>query len=265
MTTGGYQGERTGVRMQNASGGYADSGGAVQRDDDPAVSYEGAVPGTPVLSRSGTEIGTLEHVLEVPELGLFDGIVIATDWGLRFIGADQIKVITIRHIRCRIDDAEAARLPPPDGSPVYRVNVLEEIGDSLHALLGRRSHPPHGPGEEPTVQCGPGWSAPAGGAARSSAGGGCHCQPAAPPGLPGTGTSACPVTGQPSGVQAIGRTCTQRHHCRRRRRSGTPGPSGCRPGIHTPSPGRSCPDRRPGPPCRPRSSCPCPADRRRGR
>ena len=66
---------------------------AVQRDDDPAVSYEGAVPGTPVLSRSGTEIGTLEHVLEVTELGLFDGIVIATDWGLRFIGADAIEVM----------------------------------------------------------------------------------------------------------------------------------------------------------------------------
>jgi hypothetical protein len=147
MTTGGYQGGRTGVRMQNASGSYPDSGGAVQRDDDPAVSYEGAVPGTPVLSRSGTEIGTLEHVLEAPEPGLFDGIVIATDWGLRFIGADQIEVITIRHIRCRIDDAEAARLPPPDGSPVYRVNVLEEIGDSLHEQLGRMFHRPHWTGE----------------------------------------------------------------------------------------------------------------------
>src|SRR6266851_1343230 len=109
----------------------------------PAVSYQGAVPGTPVLSRAGNEIGTLEHVLEVAELDLFDGIVIATDWGLRFIDADQVEVITIRHVRCRIDDAEAARLPPPDGSPVYRVNVLEEIGDSLHERLGRMFHRPH--------------------------------------------------------------------------------------------------------------------------
>jgi hypothetical protein len=129
--------------MPNASEGHADQGGGVQGDDDPAVSYEGAVAGTPVLSRSGTEIGTLEHVLEVPELGLFDGIVIATDWGLRFIGADQVEVITIRHIRCRIGDAEAARLSPPDGSPVYRVNVLEEIGDSLHEHLGRMFHRPY--------------------------------------------------------------------------------------------------------------------------
>jgi hypothetical protein len=147
MGTGGDQGGRTGVGMQNVSGGYADKGGAVSRDDDPAVSYEGAVPGTPVLSCNGTEIGTLEHVLEVPELDPFDGIVIATDWGLRFIDANQVEVITVRHVRCRMDDAEAARLPPPDGSPVYRVNVLEEIGDSLHERLGRMFHRPHWTGE----------------------------------------------------------------------------------------------------------------------
>ena len=133
--------------MQNVSGGRADNGGMGQHDDDTAVSYGGAVPGTPVLSCSGNEIGTLEHVLEVPELDLFDGIVIATDWGLRFINADQVEVITIRHVRCRIDDDEAARLPPPDGSPVYRVNVLEEIGDSLDERLGRMFHRPHWTGE----------------------------------------------------------------------------------------------------------------------
>ncbi|MBO0776807.1 MAG: hypothetical protein J2P34_10880 [Actinobacteria bacterium] len=111
--------------------------------EQPAVSYEAAVPGTPVLTRSGREIGTLEHVLEVPGRGVFDGIVIATDWGLRFISADQIELITVRHIRCRLDDAEAARLSPPDGAAVYRVSALDEIGDSLHERLGRMFRRPH--------------------------------------------------------------------------------------------------------------------------
>ena len=44
---------------------------------EAAVSYQAAVPGSPVLTRSGREIGTLEHVLEVPGLDHFDGIVIA--------------------------------------------------------------------------------------------------------------------------------------------------------------------------------------------
>jgi hypothetical protein len=112
-------------------------------DDDTAVSYEAAVPGTPVLTSSGTKIGTLEHVLEVPELDLFDGIVIATKAGLRFIDADQIERITTSYIRCNIDDAQAAQLPPPEGPPVYRVDALADSGSSMHDRLGRMFGRPH--------------------------------------------------------------------------------------------------------------------------
>ena len=112
-------------------------------DSETALSYQAAVPGTPVFIRSGKEIGTLEHVLEVLGRDLFDGIVVATDWGLRFIDADQIELITIRNVRCRLDDAEAAKLPPPDGAAVYRVSSLDEIGDSLHERLGRMFRRPH--------------------------------------------------------------------------------------------------------------------------
>ncbi len=112
-------------------------------DTETAVSYQAAVPGTPVLTRSGREIGTLEHVLEVPERGLFDGIVVATDWGLRFIPAEQVELITVRCIRCHLDDEAAARLPPPEGTAVYRVSALDEIGDSLHERLGHMFRRPH--------------------------------------------------------------------------------------------------------------------------
>ena len=112
-------------------------------ETDAAISYQAAVPGSPVLTRSGQEIGTLEHVLEVPETGRFDGIVIATDWGLRFIDADRIELITICNIRCSLDDAEAGRLPPPVGAAVYRVSSLDEIGDSLHERLGLMFRRPH--------------------------------------------------------------------------------------------------------------------------
>jgi hypothetical protein len=105
--------------------------------DDAPISYQAAVPGTPVLSSSGTEIGTLEHVLEVPEVDVFDGIVIATKAGLRFIDADEVQQITRSHIRCRLDDMQAGQLPPPDGPPVYRVDALADSGNSLHDILGR--------------------------------------------------------------------------------------------------------------------------------
>jgi PRC-barrel domain len=116
-------------------------------ETETALSYQAAVPGTPVYTRSGKEIGTLEHVLEDPGQDLFDGIVVATDWGLRFIDADHVEMITIRNVRCRLDDAEAAKLPPPDGAAVYRVSALDEIGDSLHERLGQMFHRPHWTGE----------------------------------------------------------------------------------------------------------------------
>ena len=91
--------------------------------DDTAISYQAAVRGTPVLSSAGTQIGTLEHVLEVPEVDVFDGIVIATQAGLRFIDADYVQRITRSCIWSSLDDAQAAQLPPPEGTPVYRVDA----------------------------------------------------------------------------------------------------------------------------------------------
>ena len=105
--------------------------------DDTPISYQAATRGTPVLTSTGTQIGTLEHVLEVPDLDLFDGIVITTAAGLRFVDADDVEQITRSEIRCRFDDAQAAQLPAPDGPPVYRVDALADSGQSLHDRLGR--------------------------------------------------------------------------------------------------------------------------------
>jgi hypothetical protein len=105
--------------------------------DETPVSYQAAVRGTPVLSTTETVIGTLEHVLEVPEVDVFDGIVIATGAGLRFIDADDVREITLTSIHTSLDDTQASQLPPPDGAPVYRVDALGDAGHSLHDVLGR--------------------------------------------------------------------------------------------------------------------------------
>ena len=85
--------------------------------DETPISYEAAVLGTPVLSSTGAEIGTLEHVLEVPDLDLFDGIVVTTKGGLRFIDADQVGEITRSQIRCHLDDAQASNCRRRTGRP----------------------------------------------------------------------------------------------------------------------------------------------------
>jgi hypothetical protein len=111
--------------------------------DETPISYGAAVHGTPVLSSTGTQIGTLEHVLEVPELDVFDGIVIATQAGLRFIDADDVQRITRSRIWCSLDDAQARQLPAPSGPPVYRVDAMADSGKSMHDILGRLFRRPH--------------------------------------------------------------------------------------------------------------------------
>lgn len=112
-------------------------------DDATPIAYGALERGVPMLTRSGQRFGTVEHVLEVPEEDLFDGIVVATEHGLRFVDRDQVDEITTGYVRCLLTDGQAAALPVSDGTPIYTVDALRDIGGSLHDRLGRlfrRSH-----------------------------------------------------------------------------------------------------------------------------
>jgi hypothetical protein len=106
-------------------------------DDSTPISYLALEVGTPVRSSSGNTIGSVEHVLQVPEEDLFDGIVMTTDRGLRFVDRDQIVEITTNAVRCSLTDAEAAELPAPEGTPTFHVDAFQDVGPSLTARLGR--------------------------------------------------------------------------------------------------------------------------------
>jgi hypothetical protein len=105
--------------------------------DGTPISYQAAAHRTPVLSSSGAEIGTLEHVLHVEELDIFEGIVIATRHGIRFVDAEHITQITTTQIQTSLTDDEAGQLAPPDGPPVYHVDALADEGHDLHDVVRR--------------------------------------------------------------------------------------------------------------------------------
>jgi hypothetical protein len=105
-------------------------------DDDP-IAYDAVAPGTPVATRDGHSIGTVEHVLTIPSEDIFDGIVVNTDAGVRFVDRDQIVTITRRAITTDLSTEEAASLPEPDGSPVYHADALADTGDSLNDWFGK--------------------------------------------------------------------------------------------------------------------------------
>jgi len=101
------------------------------------ISYLALDVGTPVQSSTGQTFGTVEHVLQVPELDLFDGLVVTSESGLRFIARDQILEITTSAVHCALTDDEVAQLLPPEGTKVFRVDALQDVGPALTARLGR--------------------------------------------------------------------------------------------------------------------------------
>jgi hypothetical protein len=113
------------------------------QDDARRISYQALGKGVPVRASGGEVIGTVEHVLEVPELDVFDGIVVNTSDGLRFADADQIAEITDRYVVLRLPAGDAERLGRPDVPAVYRADPSEHAGGSLHDWFGRRFGRPH--------------------------------------------------------------------------------------------------------------------------
>lgn len=104
-------------------------------DSGTPISYEALAVKTPVLTASGAEIGTVAHVLADEHLDVFDGIVVKTHNGIRFVERDQIAAITAAAVTTTIADGDVAALPKPDGEPIYEVDALQGIGPSLTAHL----------------------------------------------------------------------------------------------------------------------------------
>jgi hypothetical protein len=109
----------------------------LSNDDDDEVSYMALTRGTPVASSSGTHFGTVEHVLQVPELDLFDGIVVKVHRGHRFVDRDQIDKIRRSVVVTLLSDEEAANLPKPSGTPIEVPQGPGDLGSGWNHPFAR--------------------------------------------------------------------------------------------------------------------------------
>src|SRR3954452_23186841 len=100
-------------------------------DEPDPIAYTALQPGTPVQSRDGHQFGTVEAVLQVEEVDVFDGIVVGTDQGTRFVDADRVGSIFTSHVKTTLSPEEAANLPQPDHSAVYVAQAGGNTGNSL--------------------------------------------------------------------------------------------------------------------------------------
>ena len=94
-------------------------------DEGHAISYKVLGRGTPVWTSDEVEIGTVRHVLENDREHIFDGIVVDTPQGQRFVDAPEVARITERRVTLSIDAAEAATLPEHDvkGGSTYEADA----------------------------------------------------------------------------------------------------------------------------------------------
>lgn len=81
------------------------------------IAYEALERGVRVESSDGQEVGRVKRVMIVREKHLFDGIVIRTDRGERFVDAPEVDEIFERLVTLKIDAARAAELPKPSANP----------------------------------------------------------------------------------------------------------------------------------------------------
>jgi hypothetical protein len=80
-------------------------------DDDHQIGYQALPRGVPIVTTDGVTIGTVSKVLDNAREHIFDGIVIKTESGRRFVDAPEVARITLRQVTLTIDAAEAASLP----------------------------------------------------------------------------------------------------------------------------------------------------------
>jgi len=78
-----------------------------------------------VWASDGVEVGHVREVLENEREHIFDGIVVDTDAGQRFVDAPEVARIAERRVTLALDAAAAAELPERDakGGPEFDADV----------------------------------------------------------------------------------------------------------------------------------------------
>ena len=100
-------------------------------DRGAPIAYMVLEEGTPVQSSDGVGLGKVERVLADSGTDIFDGIVVSTDDGDRFVDAPEVAEIYERLVVLSISSDDVRRLSEPSASPaVLDVSADDVAGDT---------------------------------------------------------------------------------------------------------------------------------------
>jgi hypothetical protein len=104
---------------------------------DHPIAYTALQPGTPVQTSDGNPFASVQAVLVDEKVSVFDGIVVQTAEGTRFVDAPQIDSIHTTYVRTTLSAEQAANLPLPEGSTLVEIKPARSIADRLGRMFGR--------------------------------------------------------------------------------------------------------------------------------
>jgi hypothetical protein len=116
----------------------------VVEDDGDAIGYKVLARGTPVRTSDGVQIGTVRRVQDNAREHIFDGVVIDTPDGRRFVDAPEVARIFERAVVLTITAAQAEELPEPASGVAARmrnagaVRRAKRMGRSMRDRWDRR-------------------------------------------------------------------------------------------------------------------------------
>ena len=106
-------------------------------DDDAQIGYQALPRGVPVVTSDGTTIGTVHRVQDNAREHIFDGIVVKTKSGTRFVDAPEVARISLRQVTLTIDATEASSLPAHRGTLGAVESSLKRAAKRWQRRLGR--------------------------------------------------------------------------------------------------------------------------------
>ena len=96
-------------------------------DRGPQIAYTVLAKGTPVCTSDGEEVGTVVRVLADEGADIFDGLVVDTTDGERFVDAPEVGALYERAVVLTLSADDIRRLSEPSPSPA----VLDIDPDSV--------------------------------------------------------------------------------------------------------------------------------------
>jgi hypothetical protein len=107
-------------------------------DLGPPIAYLALPQGVAAYSADGQEVGTVAHVLAEEGADIFDGLVLDTANGHRFVDAPQVAELHERGALLTLGAAEVSQLPEPSENPAaLDVNPADADESELSAKLRR--------------------------------------------------------------------------------------------------------------------------------